>query len=231
MSRATIISLVWISMVLRRKSLKNAYHLNPVAGIIIGIVGLISSFPVMSFPILEIPTSFVGEYGADPIVIDPIIHDISDSNDTTTDYFVEWVTSSFDATGKERGGLTQSREETLSSILPLDPSGIFYNAYFPEPGLYSLRIDLVTYHIVDGPICSDRNNFHDCFIENSQFLNSHPGSLSSFDTTASMAVQLVPEPPASLLFSIGLMLLVVMSKFRSGWNRHPLQTARWPGSG
>lgn len=155
---------------------------------------LLAAPPVMCAPMLQLPTDFVGTFGVDYPLLDPV-YSIEDGNTGTTDYFFEWALSSSDSSGNFVGSFFSP----LAGFMPLDTQS-FAAALFPTAGSYVLDLSMSTFHQPGGvPGCGPNSQ---CFDSSLPF--------SNLITSASMNVQLLAAVPVTpTLWLVGAGLLAV----------------------
>lgn len=160
---------------------------------------LMTTWPAVGAPVLELPPDFVGVFGVDYPVINPVFN-FDEGNTATTDYLYEWVITTY-SSGVMVAALLNSREDFIP--LTLDSSGIG-SSLFPTAGDYVLELSMATFHQVGGlPGCGPNNS---CFDSTKPF-----SDLSTYDT---MNVRLTstPVPAAVWLFGSGLIALVGLAR-------------------
>lgn len=160
---------------------------------------LVASWPAVGAPVLELPPDFVGVFGEDYPVIDPVFN-FDEGNPATTDYLYEWVIVTY-LSGEMVGSFLNSREDFIP--LTLDSSGIG-SSLFPTAGDYVLELSMATLHQVGGlPGCGPNSG---CFDSTKPFTE-----LGTYDR---MNVRLtsVPVPAAVWLFGSGLIGLIGLAR-------------------
>lgn len=163
--------------------------------------GLMTAWPAVGAPVLELPPDFVGVFGVDYPVIDPVFN-FDEGDPATTDYFYEWVIlTRYSSDGMMVGSLLTSVEDFIP--LTLNSSGIG-STLFPTAGDYTLELRMATSHQLGGlPECGPHSG---CFEFTKPFID-----LVTYDTM-NVHLSSVPVPAAVWLLGSGLIGLVGLAR-------------------
>lgn len=161
---------------------------------------LMTTWPAVGAPVLELPPDFVGVFGVDYPVINPVFN-FDDGDTATTDYFYEWGIF----TRYSSGIIGESTLTSVEDFIPLtlDSSGIG-SSLFPTAGDYILELRMATFHQLGG--------LSGCGPHSSCFDSTKPFSdLITYDTM-NVHLSSAPVPAAVWLFGSGLIALVGLAR-------------------